>query len=588
MKPRPLTCDLLPDSHFSRRVGERAHKLLFRTAMTPDQASTRPYAEPTAADRNVHPTQPAVRFLLPSARDLIFIFLFWSLLAGPLSNRPLADPDIGWHIRAGEQMLATRSIPRTDSFSSTMGGQPWVDWEWLYEVALGIMHRTMGLNGVVWLAALVMATTLTLLLWQLLKSGTGLPLAIVLMLVAEAAAAIHMFARPHIVSWLLTLAWFIALERWGRETSAAWLPSTPSRQKRACRGPRLWFFPVSMALWVNLHGGWLLGMALLAIYTLAALVESWRATEALVRIHSAKRSRAMGSALAWSALATLVNPYGWRLHVHIYRYLSDRYLIDKIVEFRSPDFHSWAQRSFALILVLVLIAFVERRREVRLSHTLVTLLAVYAGLFATRNLPVSSMLLVLIAGPLLWESLASLAERPGAWSVVQHGAARIRMFAARMGEQELELRGHLWPILAVAAALVVCLDGGWFASRQIVHAQFDSEHVPVAAAEFLAHEASREPIFAPDWWGGFLIYRLYPERRVVIDDRHDLYGTERFRDYLILTQGEPGWKKVLEQWQVRTAVLPAEDTLASLLRELPEDWQPVYEDKVAVVFEKRR
>jgi hypothetical protein len=152
----------------------------------------------------------------------------------------------------------------------------------------------------------------------------------------------------------------------------------------------------------------------------------------------------------------------------------------------------------------------------------------------------------------------------------------------------LELRGHLWPALAVAGALAVCLHGGWFASRQVIDAQFDSKHVPVAAAEFLAQEGSQEPIFAPDWWGGFLIYRLYPERQVVIDDRHDLYGTARFREYLILIQGEPGWKSVLEQWQIRTALLPAGDTLASLLRELPQEWQLVYEDKVAVVFERRR
>ena len=64
-------------------------------------------------------------------------------------------------------------------------------------------------------------------------------------------------------------------------------------------------------------------------------------------------------ALAWvaSAVATLVNPYGWRLHAHIYRYLGDRYLMNRIDEFRSPDFHGWAERSFAIILVLVLIAF---------------------------------------------------------------------------------------------------------------------------------------------------------------------------------------------------------------------------------------
>src|SRR5271157_6313394 len=175
------------------------------------------------------PSSSALRFLLPSVRDIIFIVLFWSLVAGPLSNRPLADPDIGWHIRTGEMILARHALPRVDPFSSTMQGQPWFAWEWLYDLMLGIVHGAMGLNGVVWLAALLIATTFALLLWQLIKSGTDLLLAIALMLLAEAAATIHLFARPHIVSWLFTLLWFIALERWEQGSAPRWL---------------LWFFPV--------------------------------------------------------------------------------------------------------------------------------------------------------------------------------------------------------------------------------------------------------------------------------------------------------------------------------------------------------
>jgi hypothetical protein len=160
------------------------------------------------------PSSSALRFLLPSVRDIIFIFLFWSVLAGPLSNRPLADPDIGWHIRSGEQILATHSLPRTDPFSSTMQGQPWFAWEWLYELLLGILHQACGLNGVVWLCALLVAAIFALLLLLLLQRGTGLLMAVVLMLLAEAASMIHLYARPHIVSWLFSLLWFAALDRW--------------------------------------------------------------------------------------------------------------------------------------------------------------------------------------------------------------------------------------------------------------------------------------------------------------------------------------------------------------------------------------
>ncbi|MFY9562581.1 MAG: hypothetical protein WAQ52_20305, partial [Terriglobales bacterium] len=383
-----------------------------------------------ALPRSGAKTKSWPRFFLPSVRDLLFLVAFWALLVGPLSNRPLADADIGWHIRTGEQILATHSVPRVDSFSSTMQGQPWFAWEWLYDTLLGVVHGSMGLNGVVWLAALLIATTFTVLLGQLLRRATGLPVAIVLWLLALGASSIHLFARPHIVSWLFTLLWFVALERWEQGSAPLWLR---------------WFFPASMLLWVNLHGGWLLGMTLLAIYAIAAFVESVHGSDVIARIRSAHRARAMGWTFLASAVATVVNPYGLWLHLHIYHYLRDPYLMNRIAEFRSPDFHGWGQRCFVVILVLVLIAAAGKRGKMRVSHWLIVVLSAWLGVYAVRNLPVSSMLLVLIAGPGLWANVAALAERPAAWRPVRRCAAWMSDFAARAAARESQFRGHLWP-----------------------------------------------------------------------------------------------------------------------------------------------
>lgn len=528
------------------------------------------------ADAAQAPNVPASpcweRFFLPSIRDLLFLIAFWALLAGPLSNRPLADSDIGWHIRAGEQIVATHSVPRADSFSSTMQGQPWFAWEWLYDALLGVVHNAMGLNGVVSLAALLMATTFALVFRQLLARGTGLPVAIVMWVLVLGAASIHMFARPHIVSWLFTLVWFIALERWEQGSTPSWLR---------------WLFPLSMLLWVNLHGGWLLGLVLLAIYIAAALVEGWREPDAFLRIRHSQRARAIAWTLVASAIATFVNPYGWRLHEHIYRYLGDRYLMDKIAEFRSPDFHGWGQRCFVVILVLVLIAAAGSRQRMRLSHWLVVLFAAWSGVYAVRNLPVSAMLLALIAGPMLWEGVAGLGEKTLAWGLVRRSAVWLSEFSQRSSAQEFRLRGHLWPVLGVIAALTICLHGGRLGSQAVIHHEFDGEHFPSHALEYLAREGNSDPIFGPDQWGGYFIYSLYPKRLVMIDDRHDLYGSDRFRDYLVLIQAEPGWKDVLKKWPIKTFVLPADSTLANLLGQLPDEWTRVYEDKGAVVIEKR-
>jgi hypothetical protein len=531
----------------------------------------------TEQRRTVTPARSATvsmgwpRFLLPSVRDLVFLVSFWALLIGPLSNRPLADADIGWHIRTGEQILATHSVPRVESFSSTMHGQPWFAWEWLYDTLLGVVYGSMGLNGVVWLAALLMSTAFAVLFWQMLARGTGLPVALLLWLLVLGASSIHVFARPHIVSWLFTLFWFVALERWEQGTAPPWLR---------------WFFPVSMLLWVNLHGGWLLGMTLLAVYALAAFVESLRGSDAIARILCAHRARAMAWTFLASAVATVVNPYDVRLHAHIYRYLSDPYLMNRIAEFRSPDFHGWGQRCFVVILVLVLIAAAGNRGKMRVSHWLAVVLSAWTGVYAVRNLPVSAMLLALIAGPILWESVAGLGERPGSWGPVRSGAAWLSGFAARAGTQEFQLRGHLWPVLGVILALAICLNGGRVESHRVVDKEFDAKRLPAGAVDYLEREGSAEPVFGPDQWGGYFIYRLYPRREVVIDDRHDLYGSDRFREYLILTQGEPGWKDVLEKWRIQTVVLPPGSTVANLLKQIPRQWETVYQDKEAVVMKR--
>ena len=130
-------------------------------------------------------------------------------------------------------------------------------------------------------------------------------------------------------------------------------------------------------------------------------------------------------------------------------------------------------------------------------------------------------------------------------------------------------------------------QSGTLAGRPIVHVQFDAKHLPVVAIDYLAREGKQTPVFCPDQWSGLAIYRLYPHRLMVIDDRHDLYGSKRFQQYLVLIQGEPAWREVLNGWNIQTAMLPPKGTLANLLRELPQEWKEVYADDVAVIFEKQ-
>jgi len=530
-----------------------------------------------------------VRWLVPSAGDLIFVVLLVLLVFTTLSVRLLGDAGIGWHIRTGQLILATHAIPRVDPFSSMTSsiatGAPWFAWEWLYDVLAGSLESAAGLNGVVLFTALVIAAVFSWTFRLLLRRGTNVFVALVLVLLAASASMIHFLARPHVVSWLFTVVWFWILE--SSEKSYRGLPSDSSATSapRDQRSWLLWLLPLTMLVWANVHGGFLVGFVLLAIYWLSAAwrwlrLKGDRFEEVLQKIEAGKRARALAFTGILSVFATFANPYGFKLHVHIYQYLSNRFLMDHIDEFQSPNFHGVAQKCFAGLLLLTLVALAAKRRAAQVRETstspaLVVLFAVYSGLYASRNIPVSSLLLILVIGPWLSGAMVRLAEK-------RRGLASTQFFH-RMGAIELTLQGHVWPVAAIVLTCWIAAHGGKLGERPLMDAHFDGKRFPAAAVNYLEKLNVDGPLLSPDYWGGYLIYRLYPRVRMVVDDRHDFYGEEFLTSYLKMVHVEPGWGDFLRQHQAHCVVVPKDSALANILRETG-GWQAIYTDDVAALF----
>src|SRR5580700_6485829 len=211
-----------------------------------------------------------LRWVVPSVGDLIFVALVGLLAYTTLSVRLLGDAGIGWHIRTGQIILATHAIPRVDPFSATMSGRVWFAWEWLYDALVGWLDRAAGLNGVVLFTALVIAAVFAWTFRLLLRRSTNILLALLLVLLAASAAMIHFLARPHVVSWLFTVAWFWILDSSERSCGAADFDSSETSEFKLRRASMLWLLPPLMLVWVNVHGGFLVGFALLAIYWCSA------------------------------------------------------------------------------------------------------------------------------------------------------------------------------------------------------------------------------------------------------------------------------------------------------------------------------
>jgi hypothetical protein len=504
---------------------------------------------------------------MPSISDVVFLLLFSALAYGGLQQRLLGDAGTGWHIRSGQLILATHSIPRHDSFSYTMPGRPWFAWEWLYDLAAGLIYSRMGLNGVIFLSALLIAGIFAGLFRKAVARNRDPLIAAGLVVLAIFASSIHFLARPHLFTWAFTLIFWGLLETGGEQAG----------------GRRLYWLPALMLLWVNIHGGFLVGLALIGLYLLGAIWESFAAPDPGERAAAMALARRLGVAGILASAASFLNPYGYKLWAHIHEYLGSRFYMNNIQEFLSPNFHGAAEKFFAALLLLSLLGLAVNRSRLRASQVLVILFSVYLGLYAARNIPIASILLVLATTPLL----AGAVERA---SAAPELAPRARVlfltwknFAGRMADTELNLRGHLLPLAAVAVTFFVCLDGGNLGGRPLLRAHFDGKRFPVGAADFLAARGIRSRVFNPDYWGGYLIYRLGPGYKVFMDDRHDFYGEPFVRDYIEVKDIQPGWQEVLEKQRVNWVLVPPDWPLANALKELPQ-WRVLFDDHRAILF----
>ncbi|HLK31600.1 MAG TPA: hypothetical protein VKT29_00840 [Terriglobales bacterium] len=511
---------------------------------------------------------------MPSITDIFFLLLLLGLAYGGLQTKLLGDAGTGWHIRDGQRILATHAFPRQDSFSYTMTGRPWFAWEWLYDLAAAAIYNRMGLNGVVFFSALLIAGVFAASFRIAVRRNRDPLLAAFLVVLAIFASSIHFLARPHLLTWALTLIFWGILE-------SATEPGHPASSRR------LYWLPVLMLFWVNVHGGFLMGLALIGLYFVGAAWETFTAKLPEERRRAKLAARQLGMAGVLSLLATFVNPYGYHLWVHIYEYLGNRFYMNNIQEFLSPNFHGAAEKFFAALLLFSLIGLAVRRSRLRASELLVILFSVYMGLYAARNIPIASILLALTTTSLLAGAVENGAADEQLASRARSLLLRWKNFATRMADMELGLKGHLLPLVAVAITLVVCWNSGRLNGRQVMSAHFDSKRFPVRAVDFLATQDIHAQVFNPDYWGGYLIYRLGPGCKVFMDDRHDFYGEAFVRDYIKMKDIQPGWQALLEKQKVNWVLAPPDWALANALKELPQ-WKVIYDDQQAIIFARTK
>jgi hypothetical protein len=479
-----------------------------------------------------------------SKNDLLIPVLVGVLVFLMAARTPL-DSDLFWHLRAGETTLSTLRPVLSDTMSYTRAGAVWVNHSWLGQVFLAILYN---LGGYLALSAWVACAAAAMMLGAYgLMSGPALWRAFVVILACLVIAPLWT-ARPQLFSLLLLVGLEAFLVRW-----------------RAGRAHLAWVVPL-FVVWSNLHGGYPLGLILIACWIAGELLNHLTGQEGALPTR-----RLLHLALAGLAgwLAVALNPNGIAMWGIPFQTLGVNVLQRAIPEWASPDFHDLAQQPFLWMLAAILGAFGLSGQRVEGKALLKVVVFAAMGLVARRNFGPFALL----AAPVLSES---------GWQVLGRITARLPEGFGEGKPVSSSFRRVF--NLGIIAFLALAAGGKVVAvSHPALVESYLRQEYPTEAVSWLKQARPAGRLFSSYAWGGYLDWAL-PEYPVFVDGRTDLFGDAVIHDWMQVDNVGSGWEEILQRWQVSLVLL---EPTHPLLKELEHaGWHVLFRNPSAVIYAK--
>jgi hypothetical protein len=449
------------------------------------------------------------------------------------------DPDLWWHIKVGQDILATHRWPIADPYSFSAAGHHWLAYEWLGDVFLALVWHIGGVRG---LGAILifLGGLIAIAFYAYTSMRCGNPKAGFLATAVLLNLVNSLTLRPHMLGYFFLILTLIILERF--------------RQGR--RGT-IWLMPPLMLIWVNVHGSWIIGLATVCVYLVGGL-----APLRLGNLETSRWSFADRRRLIWvlvlGAAATMITPYGAGLARYPFQVASSLPVnVANIQEWQPMKFSLPGDKLFlGLVLGFLLVQLIWRRKW-RLEEVGLFLFATLMACLHIRFLS----LFALFFAPLLVEILAR-------WLPRYERAKEIYVLNAVI-------------IFGITAGIL------WYFPSTAEYNRIVRENFPVEAVEYLNTHRVPEPMYNTYAFGGYLIFTRAPEHKVFIDGRGDFYEDAGvFSDDAKLMDLKPGSLSVLDKYGIQSCLLVPDEPLATILAALPE-WQQVYGDGTSAIFIRR-
>jgi hypothetical protein len=464
-----------------------------------------------------------------------------------------SDGDPGWHIVAGERILASGRVPHSDPFSFLQTGHAWYAFEWASEILMALFHRWQGLTGVVFLFTVAIGVAIWLCFRLHLRLGGNFFLACVMASPLVATADRHWLARPHVLSYLFLLGTLFYFERAGERF-------------RVRDGLAL---GLGTAVWAGIHGSFPMAIVLALLYAAghAARALLWKDLDGASEW---RRARWFVLAALCAGAGSLLNPYGLELHRHVIQFTLNPELHAGIVEWEPLDFGRAGTGQILIATALAGLGALLALRQRNLPHALAIGFLMAFGLKSARGLPVLALLGLPLANAAITRALET-----GKSSLLR-GFTKI---SAELRRMDREQHGGALAALAVLAVLV------WLNQPSVVaRTGFPPERFATGTYQTIAGLAESSRIFASMLDGGYICYRSNGTRKIWIDGRVDYFGQAPYQQFQQIVGTKPGWKATLGQVDFTHAVVQLRYPVAAALEEA--GWRRLYSDQRYVVLER--
>jgi hypothetical protein len=482
---------------------------------------------------------------------LLGIFIF-------VNTHPIRPQDFWWHIKIGQEIITIGKIPTVDVFSYTEIGQSYPSYQmfWLMEIFLYEIYKLGGPALVIFTFSLIITAAYSLIFWICLRISNSWRMAAFGILFAVALGLNDWNVRPQGITFLIAAFYLLAIYKYNQGLRWTWLI----------------ILPLGMLVWVNSHGTFVIGIAILGIWWGQIVFDAIRKRMATKQPFD-KRSVFLPSIfLVITTLACLANPRGWGIVDYVKTLTGNSVIQNLVTEWAPPSFNSILGTIFFLGLLGASIILALSPKRPNFFQVVTFLVFSILSLKTSRGI----VWFGIVMAPIVVDHLSAIINQ--FWVSKQHSTPG-------EGSRTVNI------ILAILIVGMGVLSLPWFKSilpLPAAKAGLISAETPVKATEFLLEENPPKNLFNAMSFGSYLIWSAYPDYQVFVDSRIELFPAKVWMDYLNISNANGNWEGLLEEYGINTLMLSsAKQPLLINAIDASAIWSMIYKDHNTYIYTRK-